>query len=428
MNRRALAALALAVLGLSACGSGETGPAGIGTVPGRPTTTTAPPESVTTTPPTEPAGGGIGGTGGTGGTGGGGTGGSAEVTLYFIRGEKLQPVKRVVPRVTRIGAEAVSALVAGPNEAEKRAGLATAIPAATRFNALTIDDGVARVDLSRSFEAGGSGLGLILRLAQVTCTLDAFPSVSGVRFALDGQIVEVLSGDGIVLDRPVTCAGYEAYLAQPDQGPPPATAAVFPGIWPITTEAELPGSSDPLFRNPVATARAFADRYLGMTDPATFEFRSTGAAEGEVPVGPSRGEGGNPLPNPRPTTTVHMRQLGGVGADQPWTVLGATSVDIEVDAPAERDKISSPVTLTGRARAFEGTVQVEVREDGQTAGQSLGRSFVTGSGDATLGGFRGSATFRAPTRPAGAVVFYERNMADGGTPVIKATVVRVGFA
>lgn len=425
MKRRTIAAATGALtlaLGLVACGSGETGPAGIGTVPGRPTTTTAAGQG-TTTPATEPPGG--GGDGGAGGAGGAG-GQSTEVSLYFTRGEKLQAVKRSVPRVTRIGAEAVSALLAGPNEEERRAGLASAIPAATRLNGLTIDDGLAKVDLSRSFETGGSGLGLILRLAQVTCTLDAFPSVSGVRFALDGQLVDVLSGDGIVLDRPVTCAGYEAYLAQPDQGPP-GEEAVFPGIWPIASAAELAGA-DPLYRNPVATARAFADRYLGMTDPATFEFRSTGTGAGEVPVGPSRGEGGNPLPNPRPTTTVQVRQLGDTGADGPWTVTGAASADIEVDAPAALARIGSPVTLTGRARAFEGTVQVEVREDGMTSGQLLGRSFVTGSGDATLGGFRGSATFRAASKPSGAVVFYERSMADGATPVLKATVVRVRFS
>ncbi len=59
-----------------------------------------------------------------------------------------------------------------------------------------------------------------MRLAQVTCTVDQFPTVKGVRFALAGELVSVFAGDGIVLDKPVTCASYRDVL-----GP-----AGFPGI------------------------------------------------------------------------------------------------------------------------------------------------------------------------------------------------------
>jgi spore germination protein GerM len=142
-------------------------------------------------------------------------GATNQVSIWLLRGEALEVVRRTVPKVPGIGAEAVKALLAGPSPEETARGMATAIPAGTRFRSLDIDDGVARVDLSRQFEAGGGGLGLTLRLAQVTCTLDQFDSVRGVRFAIDGALVSVLSGDGVVLDKPVTCDGYQQALATP---------------------------------------------------------------------------------------------------------------------------------------------------------------------------------------------------------------------
>ncbi len=182
----------LVALALVGCGSKPTDPVVAGTVPSRPGATTA----LETT----------------------------QVTLYFTRGERLEPVKRPVAKVARIGAEAVTALLAGPTEDERGAGLGSAIPVGTRLNRLTIEDGVARVDLSRAFEAGTSGLGLTLRVAQVTCTLDAFPSVSGVRFAFDGQLVDVISGDGLVVDSPVTCETYREYVGHGARAPSPPTS------------------------------------------------------------------------------------------------------------------------------------------------------------------------------------------------------------
>jgi len=49
--------------------------------------------------------------------------------------------------------------------------------------------GVARVDLSSDFETGGSSRSLQLRLAQVVYTLTQFPTVSAVRFSVDGTPV-----------------------------------------------------------------------------------------------------------------------------------------------------------------------------------------------------------------------------------------------
>jgi hypothetical protein len=147
-------------------------------------------------------------------------GATTKVAVYLLDGEALQKVERTVAKVPGVGAEAVRTLLTGPTPAERRAGLGTAIPGGTRLLGLSIEDGTATVDLSRAFESGGGTLGLVLRLAQVTCTLDEFETVAGVRFSVDGEVVDVFSGDGIVLDHPVTCSSYRNSLegGAPDAG------------------------------------------------------------------------------------------------------------------------------------------------------------------------------------------------------------------
>jgi spore germination protein GerM len=354
-----------------------------------------------------------------------GTSATTNVVLYFTRGEKIVMVTRAVPKVTRIGAEAVKALVGGPTAAESADGLGTAIPEPTRFRDLTIADGVAKVDLSRDFESGGGSLSLSLRLAQVTCTLDQFDSVSGVRFLLDGDLVDVFSGNGIVLDKPVSCADYADFV----DGTPPA-ATTFPGIWPFTSQAEMDAylsGTDRTFTVPVDTAKAFGVRYLGMVNPAPFG-PPTPVAGGlvEVKLGFTTGEGGLPTVDPQPSMSVFLLSGHADGDQGPWTVVRATSPQIVVTEPIALDRISSPVAVRGQAATFEGNVVVEVREDGMLDGANLGRGFVTGRGDGVLGDFAGDIAFTAPSEPAGAVIFSERSMADPGG-VVRATVVKVTY-
>jgi spore germination protein GerM len=146
------------------------------------------------------------------------------VTIYFARGERVEPVTRSVRRVPRIGSAAIEQLLAGPTARETAAGYITQIPDGTRLRGLSITDGVAVVDFSGEFESGGGTLGLTLRLAQVACTLDAFPTVDGVRFALDGEVVDVFSGDGLVVDEPVACSDYTQISGNGDDPSPPPVA------------------------------------------------------------------------------------------------------------------------------------------------------------------------------------------------------------
>lgn len=189
----------------------------------------------------------------------------------------------------------------------------------------------------------------------------------------------------------------------------PGPTTTVPPITDPTVMWPFPASTT-RYATPAEAARSFATEFLGFDDPLVGDFRQGDSRSGEVPIRP-RAQG--------PETTVLVRQ---VGPGDSWFVLGAATANIEVDEPGALAEISSPVPLRGRAHAFEGTVQVEVREDGQLG--AIGESFVTGGGD-ELRPFQGTVEFRSPGAPRGAVVFLTRSAENG--QVWEAAAVRVAF-
>jgi len=120
---------------------------------------------------------------------------------------KLFPVRRSAQTVA-VGRAALEELIAGPAAGDGER-VSSALPAGTRLLGLNIEDGLATVDLSAEFESGGGSLSMQMRLAQVVFTLTQFPTVDRVEFRLDGEPVDVFSGEGIVLDGPVDRGDYE---------------------------------------------------------------------------------------------------------------------------------------------------------------------------------------------------------------------------
>ena len=120
---------------------------------------------------------------------------------------KLFPVRRSAETLA-VGRAALEELIAGPTAADGER-VSSAVPAQTRLLGLNIEDGLATVDLSSEFESGGGSLSMQMRLAQVVFTLTQFPTVDEVAFRLDGEPVDVFSGEGIVLDGPVDRSDYE---------------------------------------------------------------------------------------------------------------------------------------------------------------------------------------------------------------------------
>jgi hypothetical protein len=179
-------------------------------------------------------------------------------------------------------------------------------------------------------------------------------------------------------------------------------------VWP-------PPGSATTFTTPSQATTDFARRFLGMTTSqvstprvdganATVELRAigeSGRATGIVSV-------------------VSLRRIEGRG----WVVLGSAAPSIVVDQPTTGATVASPLTVRGRTRAFEGTVEVEVRRDGALT--PIGRSFGTGGGTDVLP-FESTVTFARPSTPRGTVVVSEPRADFGDRGPLAATVLRVAF-
>ena len=139
------------------------------------------------------------------------------VMVFFTRGELFGPVERELRDPDAPLATALGGLLAGPTAAERARGFRSAVPAGTALRSVSIEDGVATVDLSARFAAGGSIASVRTRLAQLVFTATQFPTVSAVRLMLDGRPVQELRRIAV-----------EPPLRRVDFGPPPTGAAAPP--------------------------------------------------------------------------------------------------------------------------------------------------------------------------------------------------------
>lgn len=226
---------------------------------------------------------------------------------------------------------------------------------------------------------------------------------AGAIFAADRSGVIELSSSGTTAttDSTTSTTDSDETTTTTDPAVDPAVA-----LWP-------PPGSDKRFASPEEVARDFAANFIGFEETVVGTFQAGDPSSGEVPVQP-RANG--------PITRILVRQL----VPGSWWATGAATDDIRLDTPEPGALANSPLRLTGAARAFEGTVQVDVRADG--ASKAVGNGFVTGGGDQVTP-FEGEVRFdEDAARPAGygALVLLEEGGEDGNS-VNKATVIRIRF-
>jgi carbon monoxide dehydrogenase subunit G len=192
-------AIVLATFSLAGCGRSVAGapvpalgPGVTTTAPSTPPVTTTAPVTTTIPAPTTTRPSGV----------------TAQVSVYFAQNGKLVPVRRTVAG-PGVAAAAIRALLAGPDAAERRAGMSSSVPAGTSLRDVSVHGGTAIADLDRTYESGGGTASMTARLGQVVFTLTQFPAIQRVTFAIEGTPVRVLGGEGIVLDHPSVRADFE---------------------------------------------------------------------------------------------------------------------------------------------------------------------------------------------------------------------------
>lgn len=201
--------------------------------------------------------------------------------------------------------------------------------------------------------------------------------------------------------------------------PAPTTEA--PTTEPAITVAPLPDEvrtaiwpwfeTDLRYADPVEAAVGFAVDYLGFVDPDASEFMAGDNRSGEVEIRAA----GTQL-----TTVVFVRQLTD---DDSWWILGAASGNITIDEPEALAEVTSPLTVAGTALAFEGTVDVQLRADGN--GEPIFEGFVTGSGGQEPGPYSETFEFTSPGETGGALVMLSLSSEDGST--LEASAMRIFY-
>ncbi len=183
------------------------------------------------------------------------------------------------------------------------------------------------------------------------------------------------------------------------------------GIYPFSNNVQADAGSD-AWEDPVFTAEKFLTEYVGFTRLIMGEFRQGDSRSGEVTA--TTRENGF-------TTTVFVRKIG---SGENWTVIGAATPNIQLTSPAPLQTISSPVRIEGQSIAFEGTVLIDVRQDGQyDEDGELGFNFLTGHGT-EMGPLSGQVTFERPTVDSGAIVAFTESAEDGHIQEVTAVKVR----
>jgi hypothetical protein len=130
--------------------------------------------------------------------------------VWFNHEGYLFVTHRTEPFTAGVGARAIEMLLGGPTNAEDAAKVGTSINPGTRLLGLSIDDGIATVDMDGTFSAEETPAIAVGSLSQIVYTLTQFDSVDGVVFEVEG--IPLTNFGGYELDGPQRRADFADQL------------------------------------------------------------------------------------------------------------------------------------------------------------------------------------------------------------------------
>lgn len=135
------------------------------------------------------------------------------VQVYWLNasGNKLELVPSPVnlPDVERSPSadleDAFKRLLAGPSEQK----FSSTIPEGTKLRGVEVRDDGVHVDLSQEFTTGGGSASMMGRVGQVIYTASSLNPDAQVWIDVEGKPLEVLGGEGLLIDQPMTRKGFQ---------------------------------------------------------------------------------------------------------------------------------------------------------------------------------------------------------------------------
>ncbi|MEA5593162.1 GerMN domain-containing protein [Rivularia sp. UHCC 0363] len=137
-------------------------------------------------------------------------------TVYWLQETQDGTNFQLVPQSVQVQADinkpsefleaSFQRLLAGPTEGS---GGSSTIPQATKLLGVKAEGDEVRVNLSEDFQFGGGSASMIGRVGQVVYTATALNPNAKVYLDLNGKQIEVLGGEGLELQQPLTRDNYK---------------------------------------------------------------------------------------------------------------------------------------------------------------------------------------------------------------------------
>ncbi|MBE9220556.1 GerMN domain-containing protein [Dolichospermum flos-aquae] len=131
--------------------------------------------------------------------------------IYWLRSKENrfdlvpQPLKIAATQPDQVLETAFKTLLAGPPQGTD----STTIPQGTKLLGLKAENNDVHVNLSENFTTGGGSTSMIGRIGQIVYTATSLNPQAKVYIEVNGKPLEVLGGEGVELEQPLTRESFQ---------------------------------------------------------------------------------------------------------------------------------------------------------------------------------------------------------------------------